>query len=120
MIHLWVPSPSLDRAFAEYSGLLVFIAAVPATLFPIVYWRRPWRASFLGRALMTKATGLALLIDTTLLYVWLGDDYPYRQLVRALVYTLITVGIIMQFTALCIAPRSRDLSDEHENEAVDQ
>ena len=118
--YLIAPSPGWNRILDEYSGILVFIAAVPATLFPIVYSRRPWRASFLGRALMVKATGLALLIDISLLYVQFGDDYPYRQLVRAAVYTLITTGIILQFTALCVAPWSRDLSDEHEHEDVDR
>lgn len=107
---LWVPGPGLDHALDVYSMGVLLFASIPATLFPIVYSFRPWRTSWIGRALMVKATGLALLIDTSILYLAFGHDYPYRQLVRAFVYTFIVTGITLQFVVLCLAPRMRDLS----------
>lgn len=88
--------------------ILVALAAPPATLFPFVYATRPWYRSLLGRALMTKAIGIALLIDISLLYNWLGDDYALRDVVRLTVYSLITCGVWFQFIALVRTIRKRD------------
>lgn len=83
--------------------LLILAAAPAATLFPIVYgFTSPWHRSLIGRALMTKAVGLALLIDISLLYKWLGDDYAARDIVRLTVYGLITAGVWLQFAALMV------------------
>lgn len=82
---------------------LVLIAAPAATLFPFcfgwisrgIWWRNP-----AGRALMTSSTALALLIDISLLYQWLGDDYALRDVVRLSVYTLIAAGAWQKLYAL--------------------
>lgn len=83
---------------------LIVIAAPPATMFPIVYAFRPWHQSLIGRALMTKSIGIALLIDISLAYRFLGDDYPARDYVRIGVYALIAAGIWFQFIAMVRAP----------------
>lgn len=83
--------------------VLVLIAAPAATLFPIcfawisrgIWWRNP-----AGRALMTSSTALALLIDISLLYQWLGDDYALRDAVRLSVYALIAAGAWQKLYAL--------------------
>lgn len=80
-------------------------------MFPIVYAFRPWRQSAIGRALMVKAVGMALLIDISIIYNVLGDNYPLRNLVRVIVYALIVVGIWSQFIAMLRAGKKRD--DEH-------
>lgn len=91
---------------------LIFAAAPPATMFPIVYAFRPWRSSMIGRALMTKAIGLALLIDISIAYIVMGDDYAFRDLVRVLVYGVIVVGIYYQFIAMVRAPHNPRPKDE--------
>ena len=111
------PSAAVNEVLDWYSGALVVVAAISANLFPLVYARRPWNRSFLGRALMVKAIGLALLIDVTLLYVLFGDDYPFRHVVRAVIYSIVTTGIWMQLLSLMFANSGRDLSDEHEGRA---
>jgi hypothetical protein len=80
---------------------LVLVAAPAQTLFAIIYglWS-PWWRSLIGRALFTKAIALALLIDISLLYQWLGDDYYLRDAVRICVFLLIAVGSWMQLVAL--------------------
>jgi len=81
--------------------LLIVSAAPPLTGFALVFgFTSPWWRSLLGRALVTKATGLALLINISFAYRYLGDDYAYRDAVRLFVYALITVGAWMQFIAL--------------------
>lgn len=87
---------------ADTAAILLIVAAAPAqTLFAIIYgFGSPWWRSLIGRALFTKALALALLIDISLLYNWLGDDYALRDLVRLSVYSLIVAGAWMQLVAL--------------------
>lgn len=81
--------------------LLVLGMAPPATLFPIIYGLSgPWWRLPIGRALMMKSVGLALLVDISLLYNWFGDDYWGREVVRLVVFSLIFCGLWMQFGAL--------------------
>lgn len=83
--------------------ILIALAAPAATLFPFcfayisrgVWWRNP-----AGRALMTSSTGLALLIDISLAYQWLGDDYFLRDAVRLTVFTIIAAGAWQKLYAL--------------------
>lgn len=83
--------------------LLVLGMAPPATLFPIIYGiTSPWSKTLVGRALMTKAVGMALLIDITLIYNWLGDDYFLRDYVRFIVFLFIFLGTWMQLSALLV------------------
>ena len=83
--------------------VLVVLAAPPATLFPPFYaWisRNRWWRNPTGRALMASSTGLALLIDISLAYQFLGDDYALRDVVRLTVYTVIVAGAWLKFGAL--------------------
>jgi hypothetical protein len=83
--------------------VLILIAAPAATLFPFcfawisrgIWWRNP-----AGRALMTSSTGLALLIDISLVYQWLGDDYALRDVVRLTVFGVIAAGAWQKLYAL--------------------
>lgn len=90
-------------------ALLLILAAAPAqTLFVIFYGiGSPWWRSVVGRALFTKSLGLALLIDISLLYNWLGDDYALREVVRLGVFTLIAVGAWLQLGALIYERRRK-------------
>lgn len=98
--------------------LMIVGMAPPATLFPIIYgFTAPWWKSLVGRALMTKAVGLALLIDITIIYNWFGDDYPLRDAVRFTVFLFILLGTWMQLIALLVERyrvRRRALGGYHE------
>lgn len=87
---------------ADTAAILLVLAAAPAqTLFIVIYgFGSPWWRSLVGRALFTKALGLALLVDLSLLYHWLGDGYYLRDVVRLSVYALITAGAWLQLVAL--------------------
>jgi hypothetical protein len=89
---------------ADTAAVLLILAAAPAaTLVPIFHaWaaRRTWWRRVLGWALMMSSTGLALLIDISLLYQWLGDDYALRDAVRLTVYAMIAAGANLTLVAL--------------------
>ena len=85
---------------------LVALMAFPATMFPIIFGLTgPWWRTLVGRALMTKSVGLALLIDISLLYTIFGDDYAARDAVRLGVYGFILAGVWLQFIALVVEKR---------------
>ena len=79
---------------------LIWLAVPPATLFPVLYFFRPWWRSLAGLALMTSSFGLALLIDISLAYRVFGNDYPGRDAVRLTVYALIVAGSWLILLAL--------------------
>lgn len=87
--------------------LLIVATAVPITLFSIGYTftARGWWREWVGRALFTSAWGLALLVDISLLYNWLGDNYPWRDEVRLTVYSIICVGAWFKLIALVVEKR---------------
>lgn len=87
---------------ADTAAILLVLAIAPAqTAFIVIYgfWS-PWWRTLVGRALFTKALGLALLVDIALIYQWLGDDYYLRDVVRLSVYSLIALGAWLQLWAL--------------------
>lgn len=88
--------------------LLIALAAPPLTLFPFCFawWARGvWYRTLVGVALMVSTTGLALLVDISLLYMAFGDDYPFRDVVRLTVYALIVAGAWLKFGALVYESR---------------
>lgn len=89
---------------------VVVAGVIPATLFPILYARGPWRRSFVGRALMTKAIGIALLIDFAVVSHFTPWDTPTA--VAVLVYGLVVGGVWLQFLALIVV-RYRSRRDPH-------
>lgn len=96
----------------DVSLILIVAGAIPANLFPIFYgFRAPWWRSLLGRALITKATGLALLVDFSLLFSIFGD-YTYRDEARVVVYTIIVAGLWLQFIALLRTQRRKRIGRE--------
>lgn len=94
--------------------VLVAIAAPAQTAFILVYgFGSPWWRTLVGRALFTKALGLAMLVDIALAYQWLGDDYLLRDVVRVTVFGLIALGAWLQLVALLREKRRGRRLDQH-------
>ena len=90
----------------EYIAVAILAAGtIPATGFPIVYAFAPWRKSRVGRALMTKAVGIALLIDLSM-WGWVTPwDVPDWVVIT--VFAIVVGGVWMQFLALVRVQLSR-------------
>jgi hypothetical protein len=94
----------LSAAPADAIVLWLLIACLPAVnLYPFFYAFRPWRTTAQGRALMVKALGNVIVIDLSMLYLWLGD-YPGRNQLRIIGFTLFAVGINYLFATLLTSP----------------
>ena len=89
---------------------LVVASAFPLNAFPFcLAWisRGVWFRTSTGLALMVSTTGLAALVDITILYKVFGDNYPYRDVVRNTVYAWIALGAWLKFGALIYESRRR-------------
>lgn len=71
-----------------------FVAAICATIFPIVYAFSRWYASWLGRLLMLQGVALAAALDMSLIFQFMRADpnIMLRFWVYAVVLTLIAVA----------------------------
>lgn len=81
-----------------YTLVIVHLAAIPATLFPLVYSRSPWRSTDVGRALMLKGSALAALFDVSILGFWW--PFPGYVWIYAALVTLVALGITYQFVVM--------------------
>lgn len=80
---------------ADFAAVALVLIASPAiTLYWVLFTfqARPWWATPVGRAHFGLVGGLAMLIDISLAYNWLGDDYALRDVVRLFVYAWITAS----------------------------
>lgn len=109
----------IEETLRSISAAVVILAIVPANAFPICYARWfPFWKSTLGSALMTKAIGMALLIDVAVLYTIFGDDYFLREVVRIVVYALVVGGMYYQLVAIIgIRRADRMFAEQHKFDA---
>lgn len=76
--------------------------AVVATMFVFLYpvlspgWRRTW----IGWALLTSSSALALLLDLTVVGKLFGTNYLHSGIVRVSITAYIAVGASLKLTAL--------------------
>lgn len=66
---------------------LIYIAAF-VTVFTVLYWGRSrWRSNYLGKAFLIKGILLAAVLWQACAAVWIDTEYPYRHVVRFIIYT---------------------------------
>lgn len=91
-------------SWADHAVLVLLMSAVPAVnVYPFVLAFRPWRNSPQGQALMMKALGNVIVIDVVMATLLFGD-YPFRDAIRLLGFTLFTCGVNYLATTLLVAP----------------
>ncbi len=88
-------------SIVDVTSVLIFALVVPANLFPLLYGiTAPWERTEPGRAAMTSAVALALLVDLSFLVRWLGEDYRFREWVTFGLVLIILAGSTMNLLAL--------------------
>lgn len=88
-----------DVVFAH----LVYIAWPATLLYPVVYGivaRKVWWKTWIGRALMVEALGVFTLLTFSVLYQWLGPNYPGRDFIRVTGMGFSALGFWMVLIAL--------------------
>lgn len=83
--------------------IIIGCAAPPATGFVLLYaFTVRWWTFWIGRALFISTTGMTALIDLSLLFNWLGNDYPGRDIVRNTVFFYVALGAALKFASILI------------------
>lgn len=85
--------------------LVILLAVIPATFYPIIYARRPWTQTAPGRALMVKSVGNLLLVDTAAI-LWFWPSFPFRTLLATAGAFVFTFGLWFLLIALIRTPRT--------------
>lgn len=88
----------MDGILGTIAVLLLFSMLLPVNAFPVLYAFSPWYGSAVGRALMTLAVGLMLLVDFAVFYRFVPGPTP--DWLRVIVYGIITAGLYYQFAVL--------------------
>jgi hypothetical protein len=82
---------------------LILLSVIPAILGPLLYgFSGPWWESLTGIGLMIGWSGLGLLVVWAAAFVLWGDDFPYRDAIRLVVFALISAGLWVKLIALVI------------------
>ena len=78
--------------------------AVCASLFTILYpaLSPGWRRTFIGWALLTSSSALALLLDLSVLSKVTGGDYLHSGIIRVSITAYIAAGATLKLTALLV------------------
>lgn len=95
---LW-PSPSAAVGSSYLWALgdwTLLYAALPQTMFVLIYSRTPWFSHPIGRALMIKGLALALLLDWAFVVRVFGIDFPWSGMLRLSLFALIAAGASYQ------------------------
>lgn len=73
--------------------VVLIVAAICATLFPILYLFSHWWSTMLGRLLMLQGVAFALALDVTCLFTyWRPTDILVEFWIDVIVFTLIAVA----------------------------
>lgn len=93
--------------------VLVYLAYPAAVAYPLIYAARTsWWRSWVGRALLLKAVGIAILLTVSVLYQAFGPHYPGRDVLRITGMALVSVGLWYALLAMLREFHHRDQAKE--------
>lgn len=95
-----------DSAVGAISTGTVALNLIVSVTFIVLFAREPWRKTTFGRSIMTLAAALALFSLLGVLVTFLGEDYPWRDEVRAIGRLLIFVAMSSRLLVLARLQRS--------------
>lgn len=79
----------------NYIISMVLWSLVMSYIWLVFYSFRPWRSTPQGQALWVKSLGNAILLSSmSLAYAWWGE-YPLREAVRVVGFTVFAVGLTL-------------------------
>lgn len=88
-------------AVDEFFKWMVLACLVTVTAYIVVYGLATrWYRSNVGRPLMIKAVGLALMLTYSALFYFLGPDYGARDYLRIVGVTALFFGLVYAFVAM--------------------
>lgn len=88
--------------------IVLTIAAIFATAFPVIYMFFPWYSTWLGRFVMLHAISLALALDMTVLFQhWTPKDILVYFWIQLVIFGMIAVAKAGMCAMLLYTQRSK-------------
>jgi len=85
-----------DENLLFLGSVILLVMILPANYFPIFYTIAfRWWNGHLGRALFTKALGLAIILDAAMLFKYFGET-SWAEEIRFTAYVLVLTGMFYQ------------------------
>lgn len=79
---------------------LIYIAALAVAFAALYGCRSKWWTNRIGKVYLTKSLILALVLVQAVVSVWWSDDYPGRQVIRFVIYSLGAVVYVPMLVSL--------------------
>lgn len=108
---IWVP---IDYRVAANVSLIY--VAVLTTIFILLYGiRSKWRTNHIGRTLFAKSIVLPFVLWQIVIATWWDTDFPFRQQIRFVIYSLGAVAYLTMVVMLA-REQKRDRKADHDEE----
>lgn len=87
--------------------------ATASTLFVLLYpsLSPGWRKTWIGWALLTSSSALALLLDLSVVGKLFGTEYLHSAIIRVVVTFLVATGATLKLTALLVTKVRAAITD---------
>lgn len=79
---------------------LIYIAVLTISFTVLYGWRSRWWTNRIGKVYLAKSIILALVLIQAAMSVWWQDDYPGRQIIRFVIYSLGAVAYVPMLVSL--------------------
>ncbi|OBK00053.1 hypothetical protein A5746_20940 [Mycolicibacterium conceptionense] len=90
-----------DVDYAINANIALLCIAVLTVVFAGLYASRSrWWANRIGKIYLAKSLILALVLVQAVVSVWWQDDYPGRQIIRFVIYSLGAVAYVSMLVSL--------------------
>lgn len=91
-----------DRTFDFLLGDFVLYAGTPAILLFVIFYgvRSDWRRLVAGRSLMYMSIAMLAIMTLAAVTAILGPDFPFRPLIRFVVYAAMSITLWKMFYTL--------------------
>lgn len=104
----------LDIDYRVAANTAMAVMAVLVAAFTLLYLLRSrWRTNRIGRIYATKSAILSVFLIQAAVAVWVSTDYPGRQYIRFVIYTLGAVAYVPMLVSLW-REQQRDRHDEQD------
>lgn len=103
----------VDYRVAANTSLALLAGLV--TVFTVLYgWRSTWRANLIGKVFLAKGIAFSMVLWQMVVAVWVDADYPGRQHLRFIIYSLGAIAYAAMVATLWAEQQSDRKAHERE------
>ncbi|WP_267294167.1 DUF4231 domain-containing protein [Mycobacterium hackensackense] len=114
----------LDINYELAANVCLGIAALLVSIFTLLYgFRSKWRTNRIGPIYLIKCVAMSAFLNQAAVAVWIDEDYPFRQMIRFVIYAATALVYVPMLVALWLAQqndrrRAAEMDDEIDGPTV--